>query len=101
MGRYSSTKINKKKKGSSYQYNNRKAKSLTYNTTIYSDVPEKDTDTYVITQTGDRLDNLATTFYGSPRHWWFISHVNNLDKMNVEAGITLRIPSSLENAQGK
>ena len=101
MGRYSSTKINKKKKGSSYQYNNRKAKSLTYNTTIYSDVPEKDTDTYVITQTGDRLDNLATTFYGSPRHWWFIAHVNNLDKINVEAGVTLRIPASLENAQGK
>ena len=101
MGRYSSTKINKNKKGSSYQYNKRKAKSLTYNTTIYDKVPEKDTDMYVTTQEGDRLDNLATTFYGSSRHWWFIAHVNNLDKINVEAGITLRIPSSLENAQGK
>ena len=101
MGRYNSTKINKNQKGSSYQQNVKKTKSLTYRTTIYSNVPEKDSDMYITTQKGDRLDNLATTFYGSPRHWWFIAHVNNLDKINVEAGVTLRIPASLENAQGK
>ena len=61
----------------------------------------KDDDIYVTTQHGDRLDNLAATFYGSPTHWWFIAHVNNLTTMNVEAGLTLRIPATLNDAQGK
>ena len=101
MSRYGSTKIIRNKQGSSYQYNNRKTKSLVYGTTIYSDVPERDDDIYVTTQHGDRLDNLAATFYGSAMHWWFIAHVNNLTTMNVEAGQTLSIPSTLDNAQGK
>lgn len=101
MGRYNSTKITRSQEGSSYQQNGRKSKSLTYRTTIYNDVPERDDDIYVTTQEGDRLDNLAFTFYGSPAHWWFIAHVNNLNTINVEAGTTLRIPSNLENARGK
>ena len=74
---------------------------MSYRTTIYEDTPEKDDDIYVTTQEGDRLDNLALTFYGSPQHWWFIAHVNNLTTINVEAGLTLRIPSSLSDARGK
>ena len=101
MGRYSSTKLKKNTQGSSYQIGQRKTKSLTYRTTLYDNVPESDDDTYITTQDGDRLDNLALTFYGSPNHWWFIAHVNNLTTINVEAGLTLRIPSSLANAQGK
>ena len=101
MSRYSSTKLGKNLQGSSYEYGNRKTKSLTYRTTIYNDVPEKDDDIYVTTQEGDRLDNLALVFYGSSQHWWFIAHTNNITTMNVEAGLTLRIPSSLANAQGK
>jgi len=101
MSRYSSTKLNKNLQGSSYEYGNRKTKSLTYRTTIYNDVPERDDDIYVTTQEGDRLDNLALVFYGSPQHWWFIAHTNNITTMNIKAGLTLRIPSSLANAQGK
>ena len=101
MSRYSSTKLNKNLQGSSYEYGNRKTKSLTYRTTIYNDVPEKDDDIYVTTQEGDRLDNLALVFYGSPQHSWFIAHTNNITTMNLEAGLTLRIPSSLSDAQGK
>lgn len=96
MSRYDSTKIKKNKK----EYG-RKISSLSYRTTIYEDTPEKDDDIYVTTQEGDRLDNLALTFYGSPEHWWFIAHVNNLNTINVEAGLTLRIPSSLSDARGK
>ena len=101
MGRYNSTKISRNKDGDSYDVGNRKTKSLAYQTTIYSDVPEKDDDIYITTQEGDRLDNLAMVFYGSPALWWFIAHVNNLTTINVEAGKTLRIPSSAERAQGK
>ena len=101
MSRYSSTKINRNVQGSSYESGKRKTKSLTYRTTIYNDVPEKDDDIYVTTQEGDRLDNLALAFYGSPSHWWFIAHANNITTINVEAGLTLRIPASLSDAQGK
>ena len=88
MSRYSSTDANKK--------NGR----LYYKTTIYSDVPLRDDDIYVITQAGDRLDNLAYEFYGSPSHWWFIAKVNGLSSMNVEGGLQLRIPKSIQNAIG-
>ena len=99
MARYGSTKINKTTNRNNTS--TKKAGSLVYNTTIYNDVPERDDDIYITTQPGDRLDNLAMTFYGSSTHWWFIAHVNNLDKINVETGTTLRIPATLNQAQGK
>tara|TARA_R100000315_G_C5235344_1_gene147071 strand:- start:5277 stop:5576 length:300 start_codon:yes stop_codon:yes gene_type:complete len=99
MSRYGSTKISRGI--TTYNRGNRKAKSLAYRTTIYDDVPERDDDIYVTTQPGDRLDNLALVFYGSSIHWWFIAHVNNLTTMNVEVGSTLRIPATLERANGR
>ena len=54
-----------------------------YLTTFYSNVPESNSDIYVITQQGDRLDNLAYQYYGSSTYWWFIANVNNLNKMNI------------------
>ena len=96
MGRYDSVKITRNEDSR----NDRKQKSLSYETTIYADVPERDDDIYVTTQYGDRLDNLAMVFYGSPSFWWFIAHVNNLDTMNLEAGLTLRIPSTPDRAFG-
>ena len=101
MSRYKSVKISRNQEGSSYQKNGRKKKSLAYQTTIYEDVPERDDDIYITTQFGDRLDNLAMVFYGSSTFWWFIAHVNNLNTLNVEAGLTLRIPSTTEKAIGK
>jgi len=71
-----------------------------YQTTIYDTVPEDNTDVYVITQEGDRLDNLANQFYGDPTLWWFIARANNLYSMNVEAGTSLRIPTSTNRAKG-
>ena len=71
---------------------------IRYGTTIYDNVEEKDTDIFVITQEGDRLDNLAFQFYGNPHLWWYIAQANNLNTMNVEAGIQMRIPMSKESA---
>ena len=88
MARYDSTKISSKQ-NKNY-----------YNTTIYSKVPERDTDRYFISQEGDRCDNLAYEFYGNPNLWWFIARVNNLKNNNIPAGTSLRIPIDTEFAKG-
>jgi hypothetical protein len=72
---------------------------LKYETTIYQKVPESNNDIYVITQSGDRLDLLANQFYGDSKLWWFIAHINNINTMNLEAGVRLRISLDLEKAQ--
>ena len=74
---------------------------MKYNTTIYDKTFELDDDMYIITQEGDRLDNLSMVFYGNSKYWWYIAHVNNITTINVEAGLSLRIPSSVVNAKGK
>ena len=88
MARYISTNISTKNKRKYYE------------TTIYSKVPEKDTDRYFIAQDGDRCDNLANQFYGNSNLWWFIARVNNLKTMNIPAGTSLRIPIDTQNAKG-
>ena len=88
MARYESSKISIK--------NNKNY----YSTTIYSKVPERDTDRYFISQEGDRCDNLAYEFYGNPNLWWFIARVNNLKNNNIPAGTSLRIPIDTEFAEG-
>ena len=75
-------------------------KILKYETTVYKKVPEANTDIYVITQSGDRLDSLANQFYGDAKLWWFIAHTNNINTMNLETGVRLRISLDLEKAQG-
>jgi len=78
----------------------RKNKKSYYGTTIYSKVPEKNSDSYFIAQEGDRCDNLAFRFYGDSQLWWFIARVNNLTTNNIPAGTSLRIPATTENAKG-
>jgi len=89
MQRYKNTELSNYKK-------NKKS----FDTTIYKEVPKKDTDEYFIAQEGDRCDNLANQFYGDSTLWWFIARVNDLQTMNIPAGTSLRIPISIENAKG-
>ena len=96
MKRYSKTSIRKKEL--SILYDDRNGDIAKYDTTIYKKVEERDSDVYVISQKGDRLDILASNFYGDPGLWWFIARVNNLKSMNIESGISLRIPASIEDA---
>ena len=70
-----------------------------YKTTYYKEVPEKNTDTYIISQAGDRLDSLAYRFYNNPKLWWFIARVNHLKTMNVSPGTELRIPINTSDAK--
>ena len=98
MARYNQT--NKKQtEVKSVSQNSKKIKHH-YSTTIYDDVPKSNDDIYVITQYGDRLDNLAFQFYNDQHLWWFIARANNINTMNVPVGTRLRIPISTEKAKG-
>ena len=50
---------------------------------------------YVVKETDlGRLDNIAFDFYGDPRFWWAIAHVNQIRNVlvDMEIGMTLIIP---------
>ena len=98
MARYKETPISKK---DLYKiYSDRQGVATKYETTIYDTVDSRDSDIYIITQEGDRLDILANQFYNNQELWWFIGRVNNITTMNVPAGTSLRIPITAEQAQG-
>jgi len=71
-----------------------------FGTTLYSKVPQSDSDIYITTQEGDRLDTLAFQFYGNQHMWWFIARTNNLKTINVPAGTSLRISQNKNLAKG-
>ena len=65
-----------------------------YRTRIYPNIPLKDNDIYIVTQTGDRLDTLSYQYYGDQSLWWIIASANNIHDASfaVEDGTILRIP---------
>ena len=98
MARYEHTKI---KQSVVIRGRHPKPYNITsYRTTIYNIIPETDSDIWVITQHGDRLDNLAFQFYGDSNLWWYIAKANNLTALNIPAGKSLVIPASAEGAIG-
>ena len=99
MPRYRFTRISKEDISS--RYAKRKGNIRKYDTTMYEKNEEQHSDIFVVTQEGDRLDNLAAQFYGDSRLWWFIANVNKLKTLNVEAGTSLRLPSATDSAKEK
>lgn len=87
------------------RYNN----SITYKTTqgkpyykgkIYPNIPFKETDDYIVTTIGDRLDSLAYSYYNDPELWWVISVANNnITKGSLfpAPGTQLRVPTDINN----
>jgi hypothetical protein len=66
----------------------------------YPPIPPLESDVYVVTVQGDRLDLLAYTYYKDSKLWWIISMANNnitRGSMFPEPGIQLRIPTDLSN----
>lgn len=63
--------------------------------TIYPIVKPSDTDLYIISEKGDRLDLLADKYYGDQTMWWVIATANNINDATfyVQPGIQLRIPA--------
>lgn len=71
-----------------------------YKGKIYPDIPYTDTDDYVVTTVGDRLDLLAYSYYKDPELWWVISVANNhitKGSMFPTPGLQLRIPTDINN----
>ena len=62
---------------------------------IYPDIPLRDDDIYIITQTDDRIDLLAHEFLGDASLYWIILAANNIHDavFAVPDGTKLRIPS--------
>jgi hypothetical protein len=71
-----------------------------YKGKLYPDIPYTDTDDYVITTIGDRLDLLAYSYYKDPELWWVISvansHITN-GSLFPQPGTQLRVPTDINN----
>ncbi len=85
--RYSNTKI----------VTNPTTKKKYYESTIYPKVKPSNTDTYIISEAGDRLDILAKNYYGDSKLWWIIAVANNINDavFYIEPGVQLRIPQNI------
>lgn len=72
--------------------------SLYYRTNFYPSIQPTNTDYYVITTVGDRLDLLAYDFYQDSSLWWVIASANALpgDSIYPPIGIQLRIPTDIQ-----
>ena len=71
-----------------------------YKGRYYPNIPLSESDVYVITNVGDRLDNLAYAYYNDSTLWWIISVANNNitnGALYPEPGTQLRIPTNISN----
>lgn len=83
------------------RYKNNETKVLrdgrrVYRSKIYPNIPLRNDDVYVVTQTGDRLDLLAFEYYQDQRLWWIIAAANNIHnaQIGLVEGTILRIPQN-------
>jgi hypothetical protein len=68
-----------------------------FNTTHYPEIPQSDSDIYIVSNETDYLDTLSYKYYSDPTLWWIIALANNIGKgrMSVEGGLQLRIPTNI------
>lgn len=69
-----------------------------YKGRYYPNVPLSESDVYVITTVGDRLDLLAHQYYRDATLWWVIAMANNNTTKGAlypAPGTQLRIPTDL------
>lgn len=83
------------------RYENNETKVLNdgrtvYRSRIYPNIPLRDDDIYVATETGDRLDTLAYQYYNDASLWWIIASANNIHNapFGLDDGTILRIPQN-------
>jgi nucleoid-associated protein YgaU len=71
-----------------------------YKALKYPPIPPSESDVYVVTVQGDRLDLLSYQYYKDPTLWWVISVANSnitFGSMFPEPGTQLRIPTNISN----
>ena len=69
-----------------------------YKNKYYPNIPLSESDVYVITTVGDRLDSLAYSYYNDSTLWWVISMANNnitKGALYPNPGVQLRIPTDI------
>ena len=57
---------------------------------MYPNIPLSESDIYIITTEGDRLDSLAYSYYRDTSMWWIIVAANN----NATKGLFFPIPGT-------
>lgn len=70
-------------------------KSQYYKNKLYLPIDYSESDIYIITTIGDRLDLLANQYYGDVELWKIIALANNNisnDSIFVQPGTQIRIP---------
>ena len=65
--------------------------------TIYPKIKPTDNDFYIISEQTDRLDILASKYFGDKSLWWIIAIANNLNEASffITPGTQLRIPGNI------
>ena len=70
-----------------------------YTTVFYPEVGAHESDIYVETEFGDRLDLLANQFYQDVTLYWIISIANpdkvNMGSLYLPSGTQIRIPTNI------
>ena len=75
-----------------------KPKVRFYTTVTYPEIPLSENDVYVLTVVGDRLDLLASQYYGDSTLYWIISRANNhlpANSIYPPEGAQIRIPTNI------
>ena len=74
---------------------------LYYNTVFYPELGARESDIYVETAFGDRLDSLAFQFYGDVTLYWIISirnpNVANFGSLYFPPGSVIAIPQNISD----
>jgi hypothetical protein len=84
-----------------YQYTNtlttRGTKKKYLSSIIYPKIKPSNDDLYIISESSDRLDILASKYYNDKTLWWIIATANNLNdaSLSITPGTQMRIPSNL------
>ena len=78
-------------------------KKIVYNTHMYPEIPLENSDIYIWTKQGDRLDSLAFRYYKNPKLWWIIAQANNLGEggFALTPAIRIRIPQNVSKIINK
>ena len=67
-----------------------------YSTTYYPEIPIDNSDIFIYSKEGDRLDKLAHSYYGDNTLWWIIAKANGIrGKIALEPATPLRIPGKI------
>jgi hypothetical protein len=75
-----------------------KSGKIVFGTTYYPEIPLHNDDRLYRTITGDRIDNIAFSFYEDVTLWWVIAKANGLkEKMVLKPNTLIRIPGDVSS----